>query len=123
MTLDMRTIIFRGKSLNNRWVFGDLEVNRLEERTLIHAYDDNNRYHRQFDVRADTVGQFTGIYDKFGTAIYEGDIVRTNKYVTSVIYHEAGFRLQVIDNKKISPLFMRGELEVIGNIYDNEQLV
>lgn len=121
----MRQIIFRGK-FHDWWVFGDLEVNRVDERTLIHTYDDyddNKRYHRQYDVRADTVGQFTGIYDKFGTAIYEGDIVRTNKYVTSVIYHEAGFRLQVIDNKKISPLYMRGELEVIGNIYDDEQLV
>lgn len=118
----MRQIIFRAKS-NGRWVFGDLEVNRRDERTLIHTYDENNYYHRQYDVQPGTVCQFTGIYDKNDTPIYEGDIVRTSKYVTTVIYHEAGFRLQVIDNKKISPLFMRGELEVIGNIYDDEQLV
>lgn len=118
----MRQIYFRAKH-DDKWVYGDLEVQRCDGRTLIHCYDESGKYHRQYDVSSDTVGQFTGKLDKNGTPIYEGDIVKTALYDTQVIYEDCGFRLKVMNNKLIRSLFLRGELEVIGNIYDNKQLV
>lgn len=127
MTLDMRTIKFRGKCCHSdAWAYGNLVDYEEEECPEIQGFDvfrEGRDVWQEINVERDTIGQFTGLRDKNGKEIYEGDIVRTNRYVTSVIYHEAGFRLRVIENKKISPLYMRGELEVIGNIYDDEQLV
>ena len=90
------------------------------------------------EVIAETVGQFTGLYDKKGTPIYEGDIVDAwsgRHHITRGIirYEPPRFLIGLYDKKGkefngswyLSPnAFGKDELlEVIGNIHDNPELL
>lgn len=89
------------------------------------------------EVDKDTIGQCTGLKDKNGKLIYEGDIVRTWKFSTGItklsviVWNEArcGFRLCDIDNYQRNihryPQSMVNvtTIEVLGNIYENPELL
>ena len=67
--------------------------------------------------------QFTGIKDKNGKEIYEGDIVKTSKGLNEIIYSEQLVAF-VCKYKKANYVdFMNKEIEVIGNIYENPELL
>ena len=71
----MREILFRGKRVRGgEWVFGSfVSPNRIAVRIGEEIYASDIVSH-------ETVGQFTGLYDKNGKRIFEGDIVRTQEY-------------------------------------------
>ena len=76
----LRKIEFRAWSIEDHgWVFGDLEYNRKRRRAKIHSYHDDGSYKGYFEVEVETVGQFSGLCDMNGNAIYEGDIVEWEK--------------------------------------------
>lgn len=115
----MRTIKFRGKSINGEWVYGFFsEWNGL-------AFIDTRLLEEPTRVLQETVGQFTGLHDKHGHEIYEGDIVRhdENSECFVVVYdapefcykdNSFGFRYMVYTSELIT---------VVGNIHDNPELL
>ena len=131
-----REIKFRGKRIEDgEWVHGDLlhicggciiyhgsqtESQLIEDRPnlAVELYMDEVS-----PVYSDTIGQFTGLYDKNGKEIYEGDILREGKDVfIEVVYDAPQFCYK--DNDFGYKFLNHPEnFEVIGNIYDNKELL
>lgn len=118
-----REIKFRGKSvLNDEWIYGDL-VHRINSPKTISPVQING-----IGVKEDTVGQFTGLFDKNGKEIYEGDIIEGFDIIIEVWYSEdrACFIAEMKEpqNCMVDILggYDTGRMEIIGNIYDNPDL-
>ena len=125
----MREILFRGKVKNtNEWQYGDLR-HWTKKSVGIH----HQELHTTLRVIPETVGQYTGLTDKNGKRIFEGDIIDTPDRLIKVVWFErnAQFDLNFIKHahdKKIinfKGIEMRDlkEYEVIGNIHDNPELL
>lgn len=120
----MRTIKFRGKSvLNDEWVYGDL-VHRINRPKTISPVQING-----IGVKEDTIGQFTGLFDKNGKEIYEGDILLMDEDETGKIYNQVGIKsgcfgyIGEYSGKLIPFCDYRVTEEIAGNIYDNPELI
>lgn len=124
-----RIIKFRGRDLKTgEFVFGDLETRPKEDFMVIHQYHEDGIYKSQVKVDPDTVGQFTGLLDKNGREIYEGDLFSLDGLMTMVVYEpENGYYcLRMSDNEHwMLPLDRRitEYYEVISNIYDHPELL
>lgn len=121
-----REIKFRGQQINTKkWVYGYLYRNKG-----LYVICENIRYAEEEPILLDTVGQYTGLHDKNGKEIFEGDIVKVDsnmlKMTGIVTYNdnEAMFVLEDLSDKiEECLLYMQEDLEVIGNIYDNFKLL
>ena len=100
---DMKENKFRGfVEAESRWIYGDLlhsywHLDGVVYETAI-RYKINDGYSYPIPVKPDTVGQFTGLYDKDGREIYENCIIN-EKYL--VVYFFNRYILQDISNKDI----------------------
>lgn len=117
----MRTIKFRGKRLDNsEWVYGDLHIYTL--RPHIHSDFVGGKAF----INPDTVGQFTGLLDKNGKEIYEGDVVDFDNYLQGrsiVKFADGNFRVSAINYETIFTFSVSRHTCVIGNIHDNPELM
>lgn len=142
----MREILFRGKALSkypfleqkNGWVYGipvpikfDAYMTERVEIVKCHGYDELDYYellseHDEVDPK--TVGQFTGMLDKNGEKIFEDDIVKTIEGPFKVVCEHGAFWLYdklLLSNDHLDFLgsYETEAVEVIGNIYDNPELL
>lgn len=124
----MRGIKFRGKRLTDgKWIYGDFFRNRGKSFITTDGIVENPLASWQdYNVDPDTVGQFTGIYDRKGSEIYEGDIVRTSvskNGIALVEWHceHAAFVVHMKGSDQWYHLY-KG-YEKIGNIHDNPSLL
>jgi len=68
--------------------------------------------------------QFTGLKDKNGTEIYEGDILHQDNYSDWVVeWHNTGFYIYNVCNPEMHFVLVKSDREVIGNIYENPELI
>ncbi|MBQ8248064.1 MAG: hypothetical protein IJZ42_13130 [Lachnospiraceae bacterium] len=117
----MREILFRGKRIDNGgWIKGSL-WNHLGAIKILSA--GNVVGH---DVDPKTVGQFTGLTDKNGTKIFEGDIVKGAwDTIFQVVYDDCylGFRAKEEDGMhNCIDYYGLDRIEVVGNIHDSPEL-
>lgn len=138
-----REIKFRGRDKEN-WHYGDLvqEIrhndNKLFDGTMTHIrnfeYKNGSYIGDIFPVNPNTIGQYTGLHDKNGKEIYEGDIV-----YCQTKYGKAKAIIKFIDGKfvaywnsaithpqnghHVACYDINKKFEVIGNIYDNPELL
>lgn len=125
-----RVIKFRGKRVDNgEWVYGMLDCIYKEDGVTTISNVDNEGFYCEDKVDYETVGQFTGLLDKNGKEIYEGDIVNlfyeNDDDVYIIEWNNYTSRFE-INSKTLSVDFdnyYSYELEVIGNIHDNPELL
>jgi len=141
-----RTIKFRGKDKHDCWRIGWLEVTNDGRFYILendkYWSDDgfhNNDFSGSYEILEESIGQFTGLFDKNCKEIYEGDIVKhpyidpifrdlveTKDGVTSeVVFHNGAFviKYDINDHIYLCDFTRHNHAEVVGNIYDNRELI
>ena len=130
----MREILFRGKRIDNgEWVFGDFIREPFGYCIQVVTHSGNEYSRKKYVITEETVGQYTGLTDKNGKRIFEGDILKS--HYDFLFPDDVTFELVVfcdsawcIQQKGFEPApacaDMISELsEVAGNIYDNPELL
>ena len=143
-----REILFRGKGLDGEWYYGYFTF--LHKTTFCckgdyEMYEGNDlpkivyermtdwglpNRHLEVDVDINTVGQWTGMMDKKGKMIFEGDIVRKRVYdgvkPCKVVFSNGCFNCGYGSGSSTAyhPYLLDDKnIEVIGNVYDNPELL
>lgn len=125
----MREILFRGKRVyNGQWVYGYYSLDRSSHYII---NDGQIQFENTQLVRPQTIGQFTGLLDKNGNKIFEGDILKCispndgNEFISDFIATLAnGITFKSIELCKdmIIHEYEWMEVQIIGNIHDNPEL-
>lgn len=119
----MREIKFRGLTKKKVWVFGSYIKTDIDALCIV--YGDGE----QEEIIPESVGQFTGLKDKNGKEIYEGDILtKWDKLRKKVFFSQKHFNFQLahLDNKGFCDtlsFWNQESTEIIGNIHSNPELL
>ena len=136
----MREILFRGKRYDNgEWEYGHLVTGTyyLDQKPITAIMPSDLIFYPRSevngweDVDPETIGQFTGLTDKNGKKIFEGDLCLCNRHIASSVDRQV-FRINLntqygqwvgdsfCSNITADEFFM---CEIIGNIHDNPELM
>ena len=126
-----REILFRGKRADNgEWIYGYLIGNNVIVGEVVDFDDDYFNTQFWYKVDPETVGQFTGLTDKNGTKIFEGDIVRfyddsEDELTNGVVIFNADLCSFCVSMSWYEDVMLMAhwQYEVIVNIYDNLELL
>lgn len=126
--MTMREIKFRGKRIGDReWVYGSL-TQWKDGVCTITVEQLNTLYPEAYDVIPDTVGQYTGLKDRIGQDVYEGDLLRTPEgNIMIAEWVGSGIVTRCLtptyDGMMNTNRYAFPVSEKIGNIYDNQKLL
>ena len=118
----MREMKFRGKRHNGEWVYGSLVYSNNIDTAIHYEIDEVRRFDWCY-VDSDTIGQFTGLCDKNGKEIYEGDILEIKDegvMFTKVVDFNNG--MFGVGNYTLA-FYGEDNIEILGNIHDNKELM
>ena len=125
----MREILFRGKCKNdNEWLYGFPYVTR-KNAVKINWYCSEFGSMRTYEVDPETVGQYTGLTDKNGKKIFEGDLIRSTETGETAIVQwfseHSAFMIWCKTSNQVGFLYEceKSIIEVIGNIHDNPEIL
>ena len=119
----MREIKFRAQDIaSNKWLYGDLRHHKDD----VCIFEQGGNKGEQ--VKRETVGQFTSLYDKFGKPIYEGDILRAGEEKTLIEVRFVRGVFAFLWNGDLDDEFpcnapTQEWADVIGNIHDNPKFI
>ena len=140
----MREILFRGKAINRdkgyhlteykngEWVYGLVTKLYDEQFKSLPAEMTNTNGIRGIEIDYKTIGQYTGLKDKYGNKIFEGDILKliSDNEISyyDVVYSEADCRWIIRQNglfqyQDVLDKFVERYMTVAGNIYDSPELL
>ena len=135
----MREIKFRGKAIasieelelmnikhNNGWVYGNLIKNGnrpIISEDILEEIDESIYPEWWAVVEPESVGQYTGVKDENGKEIYEGDIIKCFNSGNSYVSFKGGVFGLISDYGFIPFSDVHGKMRVIGNIYENPELL
>ncbi|EAA0334544.1 hypothetical protein FCV94_01320 [Listeria monocytogenes] len=122
----MREIEFRGQNINGHWAHGNLAIIKEKlDRAEIGAYISNSAGAPfAYQVRPETIGQYTGLKDKNGKKIFEWDIGwDEHNECYGVVKFEEGKFLYVWENIAEDLWEVADCIEICGNIHENPELL
>lgn len=131
-----REILFRGKSVGTgEWLYGYLFNYGLTKPSNVPCIcvcvpKSWKEAYSLYTVHPETIGQYTGLKDKNGKEIFEGDIVIIGeKLKAKVVFYDGAFRMQdefsptTIDTVDMGCMMREYGVRIIGNVFSNPELL